>query len=364
MEDLVISSSFWRGCRVLLTGHTGFKGAWMALLLHRLGAHVHGFALPPLSDQGVFVAAGVENDVRHSIGDIRDLATVRRAFDDARPHIVLHMAAQSLVHPSYADPVGTYAVNVMGTVNVLECIRQSPEVKAAVIVTSDKCYDNVGQVWGYRETESLGGHDPYSNSKACAELVIDAYRRSFLHDKSCPGVASARAGNVIGGGDWAQDRLVPDAMRAFLAGTMLDVRNPHAVRPWQHVLDPVMAYLLLAERVVADGRAFAQAWNFGPASESEVSVAQIVDMLARGWSEGAAWKRDEGEHPREAAFLKLDCSKARTHLDWRPMLDLERAVHLTLDWYKALQRGADMRAFTLGQIDEVVSPALVIGEAA
>jgi CDP-glucose 4,6-dehydratase len=297
----------------------------------------------------------VERDVHNRVGDIRDIGVVSRVLADSRPHVVIHMAAQSLVRESYADPVGTYATNVMGTVNVLECVRHSSGIEAVVIVTSDKCYDNVGETKGYRESEPVGGHDPYSSSKGCAELVTNAYRHSFFLNGAAPAVASGRAGNVIGGGDWAEDRLVPDAMRAFFAGTALKVRNPHAVRPWQHVLDPILAYLALAERLAKNGRDFAEAWNFGPAAESEVSVAEICDRVCQGWGQGARWSRDGGDHPHEAAVLKLDCSKARARLGWRPLLDLDRALELTVDWYKALQRGADMRAFTLAQVNAVLS---------
>ena len=286
-EAHVISASFWSGRRVLLTGHTGFKGGWTALLLQSLGAEVHGLALPPAEMGGVFAAARVEPTVRHNVGDTRNIGFVRRVFAEARPQVVLHMAAQPLVRVSYVDPVGTYATNVMGTVHVLECSRQTPDVKAVVVVTTDKCYENVGQVWGYRETERLGGHDPYSSSKACAELVTDAYRRSFFSVDGAAAVASVRAGNVIGGGDWSEARLVPDAMRAFRAGSALKVRNHRAIRPWQHVLDPVIAYLGLAERLVSQGREFAEAWNFGPPSESAVSVAELCDRLVQGWGGGS-----------------------------------------------------------------------------
>jgi CDP-glucose 4,6-dehydratase len=364
MEALVISASFWSGCRVLLTGHTGFKGAWTALLLRRLGSDVYGLALPPSSDNGIFVAGDVERDVHKGVGDIREIGVVSRALANCRPHVVIHMAAQSLVRQSYADPIGTYATNVMGTVNVLECVRRSPGIEAVVIVTSDKCYDNVGEARRYSETEPLGGHDPYSSSKGCAELVTSAYRHSFFLNDAAPAVASARAGNVIGGGDWAEDRLVPDAMRAFFAGIALKVRNPHAVRPWQHVLDPTIAYLALAERLAKDGRDFAEAWNFGPAADSEVSVAEICDRVCQAWGQGARWSRDGGSHPHEAAILKLDCSKAQARLGWRPLLDLDRALELTVDWYKALQRGADMRAFTLAQLNAVLSSSGVADAAA
>lgn len=358
MEDLVILPGFWRGRRVLLTGHTGFKGAWMSLLLRRLGADVYGFALPPLTERDLFTIARVESDIHHTVGDVTDLTAVRRAFDNARPEIVIHMAAQALVRSSYEDPVGTYATNVMGTVHVLDCIRLNPEIKACVIVTSDKCYDNTGQIWGYRENERYGGHDPYSNSKGCTELVIDAYRRSYFKGKSRSMIASARAGNVIGGGDWAQDRIVPDAIRAFLSNEPLMLRNPHAIRPWQYVLDPIVAYLMLAERLVSDGASYAEGWNFGPAVESEISVGQIADMMAKAWGGDANWLLDSNNQLHESSFLKLDSAKARSRLGWRPLLNFEQALNLTIEWYKAFEKNdTDMRSFTLRQIENVMDLA-------
>jgi CDP-glucose 4,6-dehydratase len=357
LESVVIDAGFWRGRRVFLTGHTGFKGGWTALVMRSVGADVTGFSLAPECREGIFSAAEVSQDVRHVIGDIRDPQALRAAMDAARPEIVIHMAAQSLVRRSYLEPVDTYATNVMGTVHALEAVRQSAGVQAVVVVTSDKCYENVGHVHGYTEDEPLGGSDPYSNSKACAELVTQAYRRSFFDNSFPLPVASARAGNVIGGGDWAQDRLVPDAMRAFLGGRTLDIRNPQSLRPWQHVLDPVLAYMLLAERLVENGAAFAEAWNFGPGPDSEIAVRQIADMLARGWGDGAAWRHDRSQHPAESAYLKLDCAKAAARLGWRPLLNTERSIDLTLDWYRAFQRGANMRQVTLSQISEVVAAA-------
>lgn len=347
----MIDAGFWRGRRVLLTGHTGFKGAWCSILLRALGAEVYGYALEPATPDDLFHVAGVAGDVHHRIADVRDLDSVVAALAEARPHIVLHMAAQALVRPSYAEPVDTYATNVMGTVNVLEAVRRLPPgtVEAVVVVTSDKCYDNTGQIWGYRETDHLGGHDPYSNSKGCAELVTDAYRRSFFHTPGATRVASARAGNVIGGGDWSRDRLVPDAARAFLAGQPLRIRNPDAIRPWQHALDPVAAYLMLAERLAKAGSAFAGGWNFGPSAASEVPVRRIVEGLVSRWGGGARWEQDGGEHPHEAAYLKLDCTKAHLHLGWRPLLDLDAALSLTVEWFRAFQDGADLRALTLAQ---------------
>lgn len=349
----MIDPAFWAGRRVFLTGHTGFKGAWASLLLESVGAQVTGFSLPPRSERDLFVVAGVGTDARHRTGDIRDLAALTEAVQEAEPEIVIHMAAQALVRESYADPVGTYATNVMGTVNLLEAVRRQGGAKAVLVVTSDKCYDNVGWVWGYRETDALGGHDPYSNSKACTELVTDAYRRSFFHADGAALIASGRAGNVIGGGDWSPDRLVPDAIRAFMAGEPLRIRNPRAVRPWQHVLDPVLAYLQLCERLVTGGRPFAQGWNFGPPAAGEVPVETIVDGLVRRWGDDARWEKDAGEHPHEAAYLKLDCSKAMNHLGWRPLIPLEQALDLTVEWYRAYDKGANMREMTLEQIKRV-----------
>ena len=363
LEGVVIDPGFWRGRRVFLTGHTGFKGGWAALVMRSLGADITGFALESEQADGIFAAAHVAQDLQHIVGDICDLRALQSAIDAARPQIVIHMAAQSLVRRSYAAPVETYAANVMGTVHVLEAVRHSPGVQAVVVVTSDKCYENSGHPHGYKEGEPLGGSDPYSSSKACAEIVTQAYRRSFFEKNFPVPVATVRAGNVIGGGDWAEDRLVPDAMRAFLNGRTLDIRNPQSLRPWQHVLDPVLAYMLLAERLVGDGAAYAEAWNFGPGPESEVPVRHIVDLLVRGWGEGAVWRHDTGPHPAEAAVLKLDCSKAAARLDWRPLLGIARSIKLTLDWYRAFQRGANMRQVSLSQIGEVLAAARATGAA-
>ncbi len=355
MENLVIDPKFWAGRRVLLTGHTGFKGAWMVLLLRHLGAHVTGFALPPLDPKDLFAVADGKGAVdTHILADIRIADPIAQAIGAASPEIVIHMAAQSLVRPSYEDPIGTYATNVMGTVHVLDAARHTPGVRAIVVVTSDKSYENVNWVWGYRENDRLGGHDPYSNSKACTELVTDAYRSSFFGPTASCQVASARAGNVIGGGDWARDRLVPDAMRAFMANAPLRIRNPAAVRPWQHVLDPVVAYLLLAQRLAEHGRPFAESWKLGPSAASEVPVSRIVETLVARWGDGARWEQDAGEHPHEAAYLKLDCAKAAARLGWRPLIDLDDALELTVEWYRGLAAGADMRALTLAQMRRVL----------
>ena len=354
LETMVIEPTFWRGRKVFLTGHTGFKGAWASLMLGRLGADVYGFALAPENEADIFRTAEVGRDVHHGLGDIRDLSAISAALAQARPDIVIHMAAQSLVRLSYAEPVTTYATNVMGTVNLLEAVRHTPGVQAVVVVTSDKCYENRGWTQGYRETDRLGGHDPYSNSKACAELVVDAYRRSFFPPGGCK-VATARAGNVIGGGDWAKDRLVPDAMRAFMAGTPVRIRNPGAVRPWQHVLDPVAAYLVLAQGLLLDGNDFGAEWNFGPSATSDVPVGKVIEALVEHWGAKAGWEIDPGEHPHEAAYLKLDCSKAASRLGWRPAIGLDDALRLTVEWYRAYQAGAEMRGITLSQIQQFLS---------
>ncbi len=354
MEGVVIHPASWQGRRVFLTGHTGFKGAWATCLLHRLGAEVFGYALAP-EDDSLFNAARLADDVDHTIADIRDRERLTAALSRAEPSVVIHMAAQALVRRSYAEPVETYATNVMGTVHLLEAVRACPSVVAVVIVTSDKCYANNGWVWGYRETDALGGHDPYSNSKACAELVTDAYRKSFFSTPGAARVASARAGNVIGGGDWAEDRIVPDAIRAFMAGVPLQVRNPAATRPWQHVLDPVLGYLMLAERLLDGGNGVAEAFNFGPSPTRDVAVSEIVDRLVALWGPGASWEQAPGSHPHEAAMLTLDSAKAAARLGWKPTIGLDRALDMTVAWYKGSRDGADMRRRTIEQIDAVLA---------
>ena len=354
VERVVIHPAAWQGRRVFLTGHTGFKGAWASGLLRRLGAEVHGYALAPEPDS-LFNATRLAADIDHTIADIRDRDALAAALDRAQPSVVIHMAAQALVRRSYAEPVETYATNVMGTVHLLDAVRACSSVEAVVIVTSDKCYANNGWVWGYRENDALGGHDPYSSSKACAELVTDAYRRSFLSSPGAPRIASARAGNVIGGGDWAEDRIVPDAIRAFMRGTPLKVRNPAATRPWQHVLDPLLGYLTLAEHLLDGGSGTAEAFNFGPSPTHDVPVAAIVDRLAALWGDGARWEQDPGSHPHEAVTLTLDSSKAAARLGWRPAIDLNRALDMTVAWYKDSRDGGDMRQRTIGQIDSVLA---------
>lgn len=340
---------FWRGKRVFLTGHTGFKGSWLALWLQSLGAEVHGYALEPPTEPNLFTVAHVGNGMASSvIADIRDGAMLAASLQTARPEIILHLAAQALVRYSYAQPVETYAVNIMGTVNLLEAVRTTPSVRAVVNVTSDKCYENREWVWGYREQEPMGGYDPYSSSKGCAELVTTAYRHSFFNQAGIA-LASARAGNVIGGGDWAVDRLIPDFLRAADAGKTLKIRSPHAIRPWQHVLEPLRGYLMLAERLYLEGEKVAEPWNFGPADEDARPVHWIVERLAKQRSD-AKWECDSVPQPHEASYLKLDSSKARTQLGWRPCWRLESALTKTLEWHEGWRRGKDMRALTLTQI--------------
>ena len=350
LEALEVNSGFWKGRRVLLTGHTGFKGGWLALWLHRLGAKVSGFALAPATRPSLFDAARIGRAVDHEVGDIRDLAVLRRAMEKARPDVVLHLAAQALVRQSYAEPVATYATNVLGTVHLLEAARRAPSARAVVVVTSDKCYDNRERTEGYRESEPMGGRDPYSSSKGCAELVTAAYRTSFL-ESSGIAVASARAGNVIGGGDWSADRLLADVYRAAAAGLPVQIRNPKAVRPWQHVLEPLAGYLILAERLYSEGRRFAEAWNFGPGDADARPVGEVMDQVVRLWGEGLHWERDTGSHPHEAQLLRLDSTKARGALGWRPRMGLDEALRWTVEWYKAELRGEDMQRRSFEQIE-------------
>jgi CDP-glucose 4,6-dehydratase len=346
--------AFWRNKRVLVTGHTGFKGSWLSLWLQSLGAEVVGFARDPSTDPSLFLLASVGRGMASVIGDVNDAHSLRKVFVEYKPEIVFHLAAQSVVRLGYAEPVETYTTNVLGTVNVLESIRQIQGVRAAVVVTSDKCYENNEWDWGYREIEPLGGRDPYSSSKACAELVSAAYRASFFSDKNSSSMhtalATVRAGNVIGGGDWTRDRLIPDIIRAILAGSPLKVRNPDAVRPWQHVLEPLGGYLDLAERLWTDGDKFAEAWNFGPSDRDSKPVSWLVARLVDEWGHGAGWEVDDGAHPHEAHYLRVDSSKANARLGWFPRWDLNAALRLIVQWHKAHQAGADMQAVVLDQI--------------
>ncbi|HTM96567.1 MAG TPA: CDP-glucose 4,6-dehydratase [Croceibacterium sp.] len=346
--DAVVSP-VWTGRRVLITGHTGFKGSWLSLWLHAMGAEVTGFALPAPTEPSLFECAGVAQLVRHVEGDVRDFAALAAAMDVAQPEAIFHLAAQPLVRQSYREPVETYATNVMGTVHLLEAARRAPDLKAIVCVTSDKCYENREWLWSYREDEPMGGHDPYSSSKGCAELVAAAWRRSFFSEAG-PALATARAGNVIGGGDWAADRLLPDLIRAFEADTAPLIRSPDAVRPWQHVLEALSGYLLLAERLLAGERTFADGWNFGPADDDARPVSWIVERLTRAWGVASAPLSDDGPRPHEAGLLRLDSSKARALLGWRPRLPLDTALAWIVEWHRAVAAGADARAATVAQI--------------
>jgi CDP-glucose 4,6-dehydratase len=352
---MTVNPAFWRGKRVFLTGHTGFKGSWISLWLQSLGAQVHGLALVPPTTPNLFTVAQVAIGMASStIGDIRDLAIVQKAMQDCQPDIVIHMAAQPLVRLSYVEPVETYATNVMGAVHVLEAARHSPCVKSIVVVTTDKCYDNKEWAWGYREDEPMGGHDPYSNSKGCAELITSAYRRSFLQGQG-KAVASARAGNVIGGGDWAADRLVPDILRAFELDQPVVIRNPHATRPWQHVLEPLSGYLCLAEQLHTQGQAFAEGWNFGPMDDDARPVQWIVEHMVKNWGHGASWQKDGGVHPHEANCLKLDISKAKARLGWQPRWPLATALEQITTWHRGWLAQQDMHQLCLTQIQQYSS---------
>ena len=357
LEEMGVSPEFWRGRRVLLTGHTGFKGSWLALWLERLGAEVTGYSLAPPSEPSLFELARVAEVTASLHADVRDLAALEQAMSEHRPEVVIHMAAQSLVRRSYADPVETYETNVLGSVNVLEAARRAGEPPRVVInVTTDKVYENLERDEPFREDEPKGGHDPYSNSKACSELLTAAYRNSFFATGSPTAVASARAGNVIGGGDWGADRLVPDLVRGALAGRPVPIRNPDAIRPWQHVLNPLSGYLRLAE-AMWESPDFAQAWNFGPDERDEVSVRHVADRLSELWEGGIDWRQDEGEHPHEAHYLRLDSTKARTQLGWAPRWDLDQALASIAAWHAGHIAGEDPRTLVLQQVESFAGAA-------
>lgn len=346
---------FWKDKRVFLTGHTGFKGSWLSLWLQTLGARVTGYALRPPTTPCLFDIACVNDGMESIDGNVCDLAQLTKSIESAEPEIVIHMAAQPLVRYSYRNPVETYATNVMGTVNLLEAVRSTSSVKAVLVVTSDKCYENQEWVWGYRESDPMGGQDPYSSSKGCAELVCAAYRSSYFNpaDQASHRVllATARAGNVIGGGDWAQDRLVPDILAAFEKGQPVQVRYPQAIRPWQYVLEPLRGYLVLVENLLRNGSRFADGWNFASDDVDAKPVEWLVGRLSEIWGNGAAFEIINGKQPHEANYLKLDCSKAKSYLAWYPSMTLETALQWTVFWHQAYLRGLDMRAFSLQQIE-------------
>lgn len=354
---------FWRGKKVLLTGHTGFKGSWMSAWLTRLGAQVTGYALEAPADPSLFDLLALSDSMESIYGDVRDLPHLNQVIQDGNFDLIIHMAAQSLVRESYELPVETYATNVMGTVHVLECAKQSEEVRVVINVTSDKCYENTESRVAFKETDPMGGFDPYSNSKGCAELVTSAYRQSFFPDDKYhihgTGVASVRAGNVIGGGDWAKDRLIPDIMRGFLNNEQVLIRNPHAIRPWQHVLEPLSGYLVLAERLWQHGTDFSAGWNFGPLESDAKPVSWIVEKLASAWGEDAQWEIDGGNnHPHEATYLKLNVDKAREQLGFAPRLGLGVCLDWVSEWYRAFGDKQDVQSVTLNQIERFESHGL------
>ena len=355
MENMVMDSMFWEGKRVLITGHTGFKGSWLTIWLQSKGAHIIGYSLPPPTDPSLFDVANVAHDMTSITGDIRNLENFLSVVGKYKPEIIIHMAAQSLVRFSYKDPVDTYSTNVMGTVNVLEAGRHVDSLKVILIITSDKCYENNEWVWGYRENDPMGGHDPYSSSKGCAELITSGYRKSYFskNDKNPShslAVATARAGNVIGGGDWAQDRLIPDIMKAIMEDRPVIIRYPNAIRPWQHVLEPLRGYLTLAEMLWHYGEEFASAWNFGPNGVDSRPVSWVADHLTQLWGDEARWESDSTHHPHEATYLRLDCSKAKSLLGWLPALDLGITLQWVLEWYRAYHQRKNMRQITEGEI--------------
>ena len=358
MKQQKTNPDFWQGKRVLLTGHTGFKGSWLSLWLQSMGAEVRGVSLAPPTTPALFEVARVASNMDHQVADIRDYNSIQSLFNQFKPEIVIHMAAQPLVRLSYQLPVETYATNVMGTVHILEAARHAGSVRAIVNITTDKCYENKEWVWGYREDEPMGGHDPYSNSKGCAELVSSAYRKSFLKAQGIA-LATARAGNVIGGGDWALDRLVPDVLRALEQNQPALIRSPHATRPWQHVLEPLSGYLLLAERLYnsdqENSEEYAEGWNFGPHDDDSKPVQWIVEKLCKAWAHGATWELQPGEHPHEANYLKLDISKAKQKLNWHPRWPLQIALHHITAWHHAWLAGENMNNYCLQQISQYQS---------
>ena len=346
-----VNPIFWKGKKVFITGHTGFKGSWLSLWLKNMGANVKGYSLAANTSPALFDKLNLKDDVQSVIGDIRDLNFLTKNIKSFNPDILIHMAAQPLVRHSYVDPVETYSTNVIGTVNVLESCRLCSNLKSIVSVTTDKCYENKEWEWGYRENEAMGGHDPYSSSKGCAELVTSAYRKSFFNSTNTASLASARAGNVIGGGDWSEDRLIPDILRAFEKSKPVIIRNPLATRPWQHVLEPLSGYLVLAQELYLSGDDFAEAWNFGPKDEDCKTVSWILDKMVKMWGNNASWKLDENKNPHEAGFLKLDCSKSSARLKWNSKLNIELALKSIIEWHKIYIKGGDLKNQCLNEIN-------------
>ena len=352
MEDLGLSAidkEFWNGRRVFLTGHTGFKGSWICLWLSSLGAVVKGYSLCPSTTPSLFEEARIDRLIASEIGDIRNLSTIKKSMLDFNPDILIHMAAQSLVRYSYRAPIETFEINVLGTANVLEAARSCTNLKSIINITTDKCYENRESDIGYKEDDPMGGYDPYSSSKGCAELVTGAYRRSFFQQQGI-GLASVRAGNVIGGGDWAEDRLIPDILTSFNANTPVVVRNPNSTRPWQHVLEPLSGYLILAQKLYNSPDLYSEGWNFGPNDSDVQPVSWILDNMIEKWGSGQ-WQLDQGAHPHEAGYLKLDISKARQRLNWRPIWSLDKALTFIIEWHIQYLNGVNMQDVSLRQIE-------------
>lgn len=357
--NIMIDKSFWQGKRVFITGHTGFKGGWLSLWLQNMGATVKGYALVAPTEPSLFETARIADGMISEIGDIRNYDQLLKSISDFKPEIVFHMAAQPLVRLSYSEPVETYSTNVMGTVYLLEALRHVGGANAIINITSDKCYDNKEWVWGYRENEAMGGYDPYSNSKGCAELVTSSYRNSFFnpakYEQHGTALATVRAGNVIGGGDWALDRVVPDILRAFERSSPVIIRNPHAIRPWQHVLEPLSGYLLLAQKMYCEGAKFADGWNFGPNDTDATPVQNIVEKMVSFWGQDASWQLDGNEHPHEAHYLKLDCSKAKMQLGWHPRWSLDTTLARIVDWHQAWLSDTDMHDYSINEINSYMN---------
>lgn len=358
-------NNVYRNKSVLITGHTGFKGSWLAIWLQALGAKVIGYSLPPYTNKDNFVQANLSNKIVDLRGDIRNLYELKRIFDEYQPEYVFHLAAQPIVRLSYEKPIETYEVNVMGTINVLECIRYCSATKVGILVTTDKCYENKEQLWGYRENDALGGYDPYSSSKGAAELAIQSWRQSFMNPKNYMShgktIASVRAGNVIGGGDWAQDRIIPDCIRAIKENKAIEIRNPNAIRPWEHVLEPLYGYLLLGEKMTEHPTMYSESWNFGPKIESIITVREIVDLLLKYYGKGSVKEVALSQQVHEANLLNLDISKAVFKLGWMPRLSIEEAVQYTVKWYQKYET-QNVYRLCIDQIEKFSNHNIKIGE--